>query len=155
MLKREELNFQFLRKCCLLNVKKCLIIHLFQKRRCKFPRISKCSKFNFKQAGAPYFPQNASLMIRPYDSKQNMWSTKVVHSYGMVNLCSKGSWKSVFVNSFSTCNILPYIPLKNTLISHFQVLFINFTDIFPLYLGTMKATSKKNQVQRCFRFPGI
>ena len=56
---------------------------------------------------------------------------------------------------FSTCNILP---LKKTLISHFRVLFvfkINFSDIFPMYLGTTKATSKKNQVQRCFRFPGI
>ena len=32
---------------------------------------------------------------------------------------------------------------------------MNFSAIFPMYLGTTKATSKKNQVQRCFRFPGI
>ena len=33
---------------------------------------------------------------------------------------------------------------------------INFTAIFPMYgLGTTKATSKKNQVRRCFRFSGI
>ena len=32
---------------------------------------------------------------------------------------------------------------------------MNFSDIFPMYHGTTKATSKKNQVQRCFRFPGI
>ena len=32
---------------------------------------------------------------------------------------------------------------------------INLSAIFPMYLGTIKATSKNNRVQRCFRFPGI
>ena len=32
---------------------------------------------------------------------------------------------------------------------------MNFSAIFPMYLGATKATSKKNQVERCFRFPGI
>ena len=55
---------------------------------------------------------------------------------------------------FSTCNILS---LKETLIFTFSSPFciMNFSAIFPMYLGTAKATSKKNQVQRCFHFPLI
>ena len=47
--------------------------------------------------------------------------------------------------------------LKRPLFHIFKSFFckIYFSAIFPLYPGTIEATSKKNQVQRCFRFPGI
>ena len=50
-----------------------------------------------------------------------------------------------------------FYPLKRPLFHIFEsfLSLINFSAIFPMYLGTTNATSKKNQVQRCFRFPGI
>ena len=50
-----------------------------------------------------------------------------------------------------------FYPLKRPLFHIFEsfLCLINFSAIFPMYPGTTKATSKKNQVQRCFRFPGI
>ena len=69
------------------------------------------------------------------------------------NCVSAASW-----NRFSTCNTIPLNTSRKTLISHFQVLFCLklFLLLFlPCTLGTMKATSKNNQVQRCFGFPGI
>ena len=47
--------------------------------------------------------------------------------------------------------------LKRPLFHIFKSFFckIYFSAIFPMYPGTTKATSKKNQVQKCFRFPGI
>ena len=48
-----------------------------------------------------------------------------------------------------------FYPLKRPLFHIFKsfLCLINFAAIFPMYPGTTKATSKKNQVQRCFRFP--
>ena len=50
-----------------------------------------------------------------------------------------------------------FYPLKIPLFHIFESFLClnNFSAIFPMYPGTTKATSKKNQVQRCFRFPGI
>ena len=50
-----------------------------------------------------------------------------------------------------------FYPSKIPLFNIFKSFLHLFAAIFTMYipLGTIKATSKNNQVQRCFNFPGI